>query len=87
MVLMTASRTGEKILILALIAVILLIFGSILLGAYFEYLVPIKEKIFPTRNEPQSPACRQCLSNCSRQVFQRDMCRQLCYDNRICGDT
>lgn len=82
---MPGSRTGLKFLIIALVALLLVIAGVILAGAYADYIAPIMEKVFPARAEPQDPACRQCLDRCNERIFQRDVCRNVCYDNRICS--
>lgn len=82
---MPGSRIGLKILILALTALLIIIAAIILAGAYTEYIVPIMEKVFPAAKEPQDPACRQCLDRCNDRIFQRDVCRHVCYDNQICS--
>lgn len=80
---MTGARTGHKFLIIVLTAILILIAGGIAFGVYADYIVPVKEKLFPARTV--SPACRQCMDNCSRLLLKPHVCISLCTGNQSCS--
>lgn len=82
---MPGSRTGHKILILVLVALLIIIAAIIIAGAYTECIVPIMKKVFPGQTQPQDLACRQCMDHCNQKFFQRDVCRNFCYENKNCS--